>query len=325
MKKILSIDGGGIRGIIPARVLVEIEKKTGKPIAQLFDMIVGTSTGGLLALGLNVPTLSPNPTPKYSAEDILQIYTDKGASIFDKGNPIRRFNPYGFFDELYDATKFEALLDSYFFQNMLGDCIANTMVTSYDIHSRTPYVFKSWQARTGGQPDIPMCQVARATSAAPTYFEPVRIKTSNIDGILALVDGGLYANNPTMCALAEYLKITQDRSEELMIVSLGTGELNRKFEYNQAKDWGKLNWINPIISIMFQGVSATVHYQVKHMMSAFDMGHNYYRLQTMLDLGNDDMDDVSEENIDSLKNEAVQILTDCDRVIDEICQKLVAN
>ncbi len=74
---------------------------------------------------------------------------------------------------------------------MLGDCITNTMVTSYDIHSRTPYVFKSWQARSGVQPDIPMSQVARATSAAPTYFEPVRIKTSNIDGILALVDGGL--------------------------------------------------------------------------------------------------------------------------------------
>jgi len=166
--------------------------------------------------------------------------------------------------------------------------------------------------------------VGRATSAAPTYFEPIRIKGDGKDGAMALVDGGLFANNPTMCALAEHLRL-HGKDEELMIVSLGTGDLVRRFEYNQAKDWGKLQWINPIISIMFQGASVTVDYQMRQIMKAFGLGENYFRLQTPLDLGNDDMDDASSENLDALLDEANQILTIYDDQLEIICKKLVPN
>lgn len=320
MKKILSIDGGGIRGIIPARILCDIEQKTGQPVSSLFDLIVGTSTGGMIALALTMPS-SDKSAPKYSAEDVLKIYTERGKEIFAR-DKIKKFtNPYGIFEELYDKTNIEKVLDDFFFNANLSGCVTNTMVTSYDIHSRTPVLFKSWLAADGSEPDFPIRDVGRATSAAPTYFEPTRLKTGRNDGALALVDGGLFANNPTMCGLAEHLKL-YGKNENILIVSLGTGDLVRRFEYNLAKNWGKLDWINPIISIMFQGASVTVDYQVKQMMAAFKMQHNYYRFQTPLDLGNDDMDDASQENIDALLDEANQILnSDFDR-ISELCTKL---
>ena len=326
MKKILSIDGGGIRGIIPARVLCDIEQKTGHPISSMFDLIVGTSTGGLIALALTMPNANKT-APQYSAEDVLKIYTERGKEIFAKDNMSRFTNPFGLFEELYEKDNIEKVLEDFFFNATLSNCLTNTMVTSYDIHSRKPVLFKSWLARKGTEPDFLVKHIGRATSAAPTYFEPTRLKTLEPNGAMALVDGGLYANNPTMCAFAEYFKLfkpdkNDDKHPDVMIVSLGTGDLVRRFEYNQAKSWGKLNWINPILSIMFQGASAAVDYQVRQMMQGFDLQKNYYRLQTQLDLGNDDMDDATQENIDALLDEASQILTVCADDIKSICRKI---
>ncbi|RRB02144.1 patatin-like phospholipase family protein [Larkinella rosea] len=320
MKRILSIDGGGIRGIIPAKILCEIEQKTGKPIAALFDLIAGTSTGGLIALALTMPS-SDKSAPKYKAEDVLKIYTERGKEIFAKGKLQKFTNPYGIFEELYDKQHLEKVLDDYFFNANLSSCVTNTMVTSYDIHSRMPVIFKSWLAEDGSEPDFPLKSISRATSAAPTYFEPIRLKSEPTNGAFALVDGGLFANNPTMCALAEHLRLFGPQ-EPVMIVSLGTGDLVRRFEYNQAKNWGKLDWINPIISIMFQGASVTVDYQVRQMMQAFGLKDNYYRFQTPLDLGNDDMDDASQENIDALLDEANQILNNDEDKLNALCEKL---
>ncbi|UFH55401.1 patatin-like phospholipase family protein [Spirosoma sp. KNUC1025] len=321
MKKILSIDGGGIRGIIPAKILCKIEEITGKPISAMFDLVAGTSTGGLIALALSMPS-SDKSAPKYSAEDVLKLYIERGGDIFARDKVQRFINPYGIFEELYSKQGIEKVLDDYFFNANLSDCVTNTMVTSYDIHSRMPVIFKSWLSEKGREPDLPLKSVGRATSAAPTYFEPVRLKLGDTNGALALVDGGLFANNPTMCALAEYLKLF-GRDEEILIISLGTGDLVRRFEYNQAKNWGKMSWINPIISIMFQGASVTVDYQVRQMMQAFGLEHNYYRYQTPLDLGNDDMDDSSQENIDALLDEADQILTSNEDKLNGMCKKLL--
>lgn len=321
MKKILSIDGGGIRGVIPAKILCKIEETTGKPISTMFDLIAGTSTGGLIALALAMPS-SDKTAPKYSAEDVLKLYIDRGKEIFARDKIQRFVNPHGIFEELYSKEGIEKVLEDYFFNTNLGDSVTNTMVTSYDIHSRMPVIFKSWLAKNGTEPDFPIKLIGRATSAAPTYFEPIRLKSDDTDGALALVDGGLFANNPTMCALAENLKLFGIK-EEILIVSLGTGELVRRFEYNQAKNWGKLEWINPIISIMFQGVSITIDYQVRQMMQAFGLQKNYYRLQTPLDLGNDDMDDASQDNIDALLDEANQILSSDEDKISELCAKLL--
>ena len=112
-----------------------------------------------------------------------------------------------------------------------------------------PYFFKSRKAREEGE-DFPLSVVARATSAAPTYFEPYQL------GDQALVDGGVFAANPAMCAFAEVLRFRP--AAEIVLLSLGTGQRTRKRSFEDVEDWGLLEWARPIIDVVFDGVSDAV-------------------------------------------------------------------
>ena len=148
--------------------------------------------------------------------------------------------------------------------------------------------------------DFPMRQVARATSAAPTFFEPVKIPAEGPTGYYALVDGGLYANNPALCALVEARSLFGD--EPLLVVSLGTGALTRPIVYEDARHWGLARWAKPVLDIAFDGVSSTVDYQLQRMLRhQAGEQQRYYRFQPILDPGLTDMDDTSPRNIRRLK------------------------
>ena len=165
MKKILSIDGGGIRGIIPAMVLAEIEEMTGVPTAENFDLIAGTSTGGILALGLSRPDDEGNA--RFSAEDLVDIYENRGREIFDRSFWKGVTSVGGLTDEMYSHAGLEDVLGIYFEETLLGDALTNTMVTSYDIEAREPIFLRSWRPEYA---EVSMRDAARATSAAPTFF-----------------------------------------------------------------------------------------------------------------------------------------------------------
>lgn len=182
MIKILSIDGGGIRGIIPATVLTEIEKKTGRKTAELFDIIAGTSTGGILALGLTVP--GNNRKPKYGAEELIEFYSKNGRKIFDRSFWKGVSSVAGLTDEKYDHKPLIKVLKKYLGQKRLKSSVQKTIISSYDIYGRTPIFFKSWREDYN---NYEMWKVTRATSAAPTYFEPQELKVTGKDRVL--VDG----------------------------------------------------------------------------------------------------------------------------------------
>lgn len=143
MKKILSIDGGGIRGIIPALVLAQIEKNTGKSIAESFDLITGTSTGGILALGLSKD--NGHGKAKYSAQELVEIYEERGREIFPRSFWRGVSSVGGFIDELYAVEGLEKVLDEYFQNEPLGASLTKVLISSYDIQNRTPLFFKSWR------------------------------------------------------------------------------------------------------------------------------------------------------------------------------------
>ena len=149
-----------------------------------------------------------------------------------------------------------------------------------------------------------MKKVARATSAAPTFFEPLQLKHKNKK--IALVDGGVFVNNPAVSAYAEAVRIYPEE-KEFIIISLGTGQLTRPIHYEDAKDWGMVKWVRPVIDVVLDGVSDAVDYQMEKIL-----GKNFYRFQTELDIANDDMDDASRANIEALKMEAGQVLSDKD-------------
>ena len=334
--KVLSIDGGGIRGIVPAILLAEIERRTGRRIAELFDLIAGSSTGGILALGLTVP--NSEQEPRYSAEQLIQFYERNGDRIFARQYPFLRtvHRLRNIVTEKYTATNIENILQEYFQTTYLREALRPVLVTSYEIERRVPFFFKSVWAQSeerGPSYDFPMWQVARATSAAPTYFRPFAIGADDLSDYYALVDGGVFANNPTSCAYAEaqWMKGQEmfGAEDDFLVVSLGTGELTRALYYDQAKGWGLGRWAQPILSVVFDGVADSVDYQMKQMLpdivdpNSGKKVKRYYRFQKVLHEANDDLDDASPKHIRLLKLLARDIIDERDEDLQSLTHQLV--
>ncbi|MFO8050993.1 MAG: CBASS cGAMP-activated phospholipase [Thermoplasmatota archaeon] len=315
---VLSIDGGGIRGIIPCMVLEVIEETTGKRIADLFDLIGGTSTGGLIALGLTKP--DEKGEPDLSARDLLELYRDHGERIFHRSVWRRVESAWSLLDDKYDKKGIESVLDEYFGDTRLKESLVPVIIPSYEIESRSVWFFRSEKAKYSGDYDFPMKVVARAASAAPTYFEPEKVREHKDLDYWALIDGGLYANNPGMCTYVEARSMFPKK--DILMVSLGTGELTRRIPYKEAKSWGLAQWAHPMINVMFDGQSDTVDYQLKELLQLPGKSRGYFRFQTRLDSGKDDLDDVSERNLDNLKREAEDMLEKQKRELGSVCEML---
>jgi patatin-like phospholipase/acyl hydrolase len=306
--KILSIDGGGIRGIIPAMVLDHVERTVERPIAELFDVIAGTSTGGIIALGLTCA--GDDGRPKFSAADVVDLYVDNGPEIFPHEifGRVRQF-----FEEKYSDEGLEDVLREELGDARLKDALTSVIVTAYDLQLRQPVFFRSERARIEpDRYDYAMHEVARATAAAPTYFEPAVVG----EPPLALIDGGVFATNPGMCAFVDAFA-GQARVEDTLLVSLGTGSATKPISVEAAKGWGLAGWARHILDVVFDGVSDTVDYQLAQIL-----GGNYYRLQTTLDKANDDMDDASADNLENLKLEGAELIQAESAKLDEICRLL---
>ena len=302
-RRVLSIDGGGIRGIIPAMVVAHIERKLGKPAHEIFDLMVGTSTGGILALGLSRPGAS-RPA-QFSARWVVKLYEEQGANIFEYSLWRKLRTVGGILDEAYSHEVLEGILGKYFAGATLGDCKAPTMVTSYDIQNRRTVFLKSWYA---DHQLVRCCDAARATSAAPTYFEPKPLDTGDVASVL--IDGGIFMNSPSVSAYAEARKLFPD--EPIAVLSLGTGELTRPIAFGEARTWGSALWVMSLLDCMFDGVSKAAD----HQMQLF-LGERYQRLQTSLESASDDMDDASEENIRNLKRTARELINANEAVFEQ--------
>lgn len=306
--KILSIDGGGIRGIIPAIILQEIEKRCQKPISQLFNLIAGTSTGGLIALGLVVPDEKGNP--KYTAEFIAQMYQTEGPKIFSQSIFRNVLNVGNFLGSKYPSKNLYNISQKYLGDTMFDKALANTLITSYDIHNRSPFVFKTKNAKKNQSHNFKMCDIAYATAAAPTYFPPIKLENKT------LIDGGVYANNPSVVAIVDTVKHYAP-NDQIVICSLGTGQYTTPISESVMNKWGLIKWVPNIIDVVFDGISDAVDYQSKILSS------QYFRFQAKLDKCSDNIDDTSKHNIENLKFLAQNIITSESTKLDELVDLLI--
>ncbi|ACK73010.1 Patatin [Gloeothece citriformis PCC 7424] len=314
--KILSVDGGGIRGIIPALILLEIENLTQKPISELFDLIAGTSTGGLIALSLTAPDEQGNP--RYSAQDVINLYEEEGERIFSRSLLKTIQSVRGIIDERYSSEGVEDVLERYLQDTRLKEALTDVFITSYELEKRFPFFFSSRDARNQLNYDFPMKQVAMATSAAPTYFEPVRIETNNPGEYYVLIDGGVYANNPALCAFMEAQTI-YGKERDFLVVSLGTGEYTEPILYEQARNWGKSEWLPPLLNVVFDGVSDTVNFHLQNILSE----DCYYRFQPILTPENEAIDNTRPENLNALKELAQNLIRNQSSQLQQLTEKLL--
>lgn len=274
MKLILSIDGGGIRGIVPATVLARLEYLLGQPAGQVFDLISGTSTGGIIAcaLGAGVP-----------AKQMVDIYSKRGAEIFNRS--LFRFPA---FQPKYSAEGLERVLFDVFGYAEFRSSMTKLLIPAYDMILDQPFHFKSWKSIFG----VHHTDVARATSAAPTYFALAAAR---------FIDGGVFANNPALNAFAEAERLWP--TDDVFMLSLGTGF--KPGQRKPVKRGGLLDWMRPILDLALDGPPRDVEY-----MAAQLLGNRHIRITGELPASvNGAMDDVSPANILALQVFADDLVT----------------
>ena len=347
--RVLSIDGGGIRGIIPARILQYIEEEIGRitgdknaRIGEYADMVAGTSTGGILACLYLAPVSSGSTRARYNAADALDLYMKHGNRIFKK-NFWDTFSNFTLWNEKYKADNMQKLLNEYFEDLKLSDLIRPCVISSYDFSKRRATFFNSSDGRkfNGDIKNFYLKNITRSTSAAPTYFEPAQIKSLG-GGEFNLIDGGVFVNNPAMCAYSEarntefskdpYMnsgfslpKPDKPSAKQMFHLSIGTGSETRKFKFEKLKDAGLVEWLPVIIDIMMSGNSETVDYHLKKMYDTLDAGDrdDYIRLSPSLSSAKADMDNATPKNLERLHEAGSIFVHDNVEKLNAIAKKLV--
>ncbi|MBN2069733.1 MAG: patatin-like phospholipase family protein [Opitutales bacterium] len=284
--RILSIDGGGIRGIIPGQVLVKLEQKLQQRagddsvrIADCFDLVAGTSTGGILACILLCP--GKDGRPRFTAKQAVALYTSYGANIFDADWKWKARTANGVLGAKYPEAALETYLKQYLGDLELKDMLKPCLIPAYNTEQRNVHFFRSYRAAKTPSYNFPMWQVARSTSAAPTYFRPH--KAVAMDGkAYSLIDGGIVANNPSMCAFTEGHTHFQATATDMVILSLGTGTALKSYPYTKIKNWGMLHWAVPTIDILMSGGPDVDEFQLDQIFKASKVPHQYLRINVDL-------------------------------------------
>jgi len=277
VKRILSLDGGGIRGAATAQFLNQLDAVLPDSLYDTFDLFAGTSTGGIIAGVIGLLEMNGDELPDlYNYENANKIM-DK--SIWDRMAGFVQTEPR------YDGKGKIAVLRKYFGDKNLNDAKKPVLVVAYDVEKRKSDVLKS-----NADEVIRAVDAMNATSAAPIYFPTARVDGNQVRW---LIDGGVIANNPAMCAYAEAKKMWPD--DEIRMLSVGTGSSNRPIHGQDSQAYGALGWINhDLMGITMD--ESVVEYQAQVIL-----GENYLRVNSELIGVQDDMDDVSQKNIDDLK------------------------
>jgi patatin-like phospholipase/acyl hydrolase len=273
---------------------------------------------------------------RYPARDAVDIYERRGKEIFK-----RKFGLFGLTSEIYSSTGIEHVLKDYMGSVTLAEARKDCLVTAYDITERKAVFFTRPDARRYPHRNYLLRDVARATSAAPTYFEPAEVRSQG--GVTAyLVDGAMYAGNPALCAWVEARKSNlssfsltssekektrppkgktkEEQREGLFILSVGTGKERKKYDYNKAKDWGLIGWARPVVDILLSSSAEVVDYQMKRIFAASGRADNYIRLEPALGKAKPDMDDVAPDNIRRLIDTAHAFIEENIEQLDEIAK-----
>jgi uncharacterized protein len=340
--RVLAIDGGGIRGLIAARVVARLEELVSegageeRRMADCFHMVAGTSTGGLIGLGLTAPNPERADRPRLSGADLVELYESEGPRIF--GDTLRKLLSLGgWIGPKHGPQRLQEALERRFGDARLRDALRELIVTSYDMTEPGPAFFKRWRAREEPERDASMVDVGMATSAAPTYF-PSR----GLEG-RALVDGGVFATNPSVAAVVEALKRRDTDPHDLLpsqllVVSLGTGQYEVGHPQSQVKGWGRLGWVWPrksdpaLIATFLDGQSDAAHHWAEVLLNhepgrahpepaSQGIGPRYFRFQTKLPRGTP-LDDASERSLRELSEAADRLLAERDAELREVAARL---
>ena len=323
---ILSIDGGGIRGLFPAILLSWLEEQVKAEIVahspvnapepeirigECFDVMAGTSTGGIITLGLNVMA---HGRPLYPVQTFVDLYAKHGADVFPSS---RQGFLSGVFSSKFDPAPLERLLAQYFGERTLQDVPKPLLTTTYDLNQEELFVFSSVSAKTLASENYKLKDVARSTSAAPTFLPATHVQDQEQKHNRTFVDGGVTANNPTLLGYLEAQRLYPNARFHVISMGCGTAPI---FDLESKQSGGKLNWATSITGVLMNSASAMAH-QLMSQMAAL-RGDQYTRIQFAPDQKASSLDDASEKNIRHLRGYAQREIAKLDSPIHKVKKAL---
>lgn len=280
-----------MHGVIPAYILAHIEDETGKSCSDMFDLIAGTSTGGIIAIGLA-------KSDPFSAREAMDLYLLHGAAIFKKRwlyPLVNKYDPKALAGILQDKLGFDPF----------SKCSTPCLVPAYDLRNRRLQIFKSWR-NSEAMNDWPLWEVGLATSSAPTYFRAHG----------GMWDGGVGANCPAMCAYVEARRLWPN--ERIRVISMGTGTAKDPIDPDGRSTRRPLNFaIHQLLHVFMDGQMDAPHYQLKHLL-----GGRYTRIQGPFEAASDKMDDATAGQRRALLVDAYQIEHQNRRAIARLIEEL---
>lgn len=337
---ILSIDGGGVKGIVAGVILSKLEECLQKydgpeaRIADYFDLIGGTSTGGLITAMLTTPKKDSPKVPIFQAKDIVPFYKKHATGIFYDIDTwyypkwARMLN-----GPLYDGKYLRKKLDELLGDTRLDQTLTNVIIPTFDIYSMQPVLFNSFKARGQGLRVNPqLAEVCKGSTAAPTFFPAYSFSTKDSYGAkhdYNLLDGAVAANNPTLTAMNLVIKekiegdtyfegIDAFDYKKYIVISVGAGTTkgNELFKAKDVAKWGVAGWLTngrgaPLIDSFMGGSTDLVEINLVTAFKALKCEENYLRVQTVLkNPKNDGINNSKEKNLKELEMIGQNLLND---------------
>lgn len=332
---ILSIDGGGIRGIIPSVFLAALKDMLElngmkQPLHKIFSLMAGTSTGGLISLALSVPRTQKTDGSFYDPEGgmipqrLPELYEKLGDRAFpgNRQHYMRTFRQ--FFTSKYSSAPLRSILTEMYGTNTVKHALTNLLITTFDMESMQPVFIKKRTPESGGEsdPDFFMVDAALATAAVPTYFPPASVASVGKEQKkYCLIDGGIFCINPAMSALTEARKMMPEA--EYILLSLGTGTQTEDYKTERMNRWGFFNWIAPWMGVpLIAAVGEGQRISTTHMLKRYPKV-SLYRFDVDLDRGKGRIDDGSPENLKYLRDKANQMIRDNRESMHAVMEALI--
>lgn len=336
MKIILSIDGGGIRSIIPTAILAYLEKRIQETqknknlrIANLIDFVTGTSTSSILGAIMLIPDKKKISAPKYSMEEILQMYFNEGEFIYKENFFHSLKTLWGLIGPKYSETNINSFLlqqlNHYKLENLIKPC----MFTGYDIKNKKVRLYTNCDDDKKSI-NYYVKDIIRGSIAFPSYFSPASVR--NGMNIETIIDGGIFAENPCMCGYIEASKILFKNNKKifpsprhLIIISLGTGKLQKKlYSFKKSKKWGRIQWFSPILDIIRTSSSEVINYQLEKLFKSYNKTNNYIRINPLIINGSPSLNDGSKKNLLNLLKDANNYIENNKEKLDSLV-KLICD
>ncbi|KAK4269912.1 hypothetical protein QN277_023008 [Acacia crassicarpa] len=303
--RVLAIDGGGIKGILPSVILKQLElslqkRNSSARIAEYFDVVAGTSTGGLIAALLTAPDPQNKDRPLYSADDILQFYRQHGPSIFTEDpNCLHGLCPK------FNGTYLRKIAAEKLDETLVSQTTTNVVISSFDIKLLQPAIFSTLKVKDVPHLNVKLSDACIGTSAAPTEFPPYYFKYQNTE--FNLVDGLFIASMPARLAIGEVLRQEEYKNREVLLVSIGTGSVNTTTAgFDANRTWTAEDWKNSIQTMYLAANSAMDEYYINSTFKV--QPENYLRIQEYNLDASIETDVASEENMDKLEEAGNNLL-----------------